>query len=149
MKRLCFLCLLLTACEQEPEYHVQDEFKPYVEAFELAAQQRGVTFQRINLTVHYEAGLYEKENALGVTHKRLGSRVVGIEPRWVDELRKQGRLHRLEPLIFHELGHALLNQDHRDSSIMTTKGNGQLFEDDHGQVDSVKRAWYLDELFSH
>jgi len=57
-----------------------------------------------------------------------------------------------EIIIFHTLGHALLNRGHRDTKMpngdwRTTMNSGTLLDLYHRPQTKFKRSYYIDELF--
>jgi hypothetical protein len=143
MRYLVFF-LFLTSCaiDQTIEYKVNPDLMQFVDKFFQEADKRGVVLPRQNLVVTLHNNL-EKMGALGRS-KRIGEqRVVLIDYDYFQFNTANGYPLRNEALVFHELGHALLNQEHRNSkSIMNANscyysycydGNSEL----------------IDELFSH
>ena len=121
MKNLFILILALAvqSCslnsfDQHVEYRVDPLLKPYVDKFYEEAEKRGVELQRVNLIVLLSNEIGSK---FGLSEIKNGQKIVSINSYLVDSNEK-----RLKVIIFHELGHALLNRRHKDtqSSIMNS-----------------------------
>jgi hypothetical protein len=97
-----------------------------------------------------QAALHEKELSLGGLVMRFGDlpinehgicdidKVITIDQEvWF----RYGSDWDRELLVFHELAHCTLGQRHRENSIMDPRTTGAAY--------ALKRAEYLEELFSH
>ena len=166
MKRLLWFLLLLAGCrepEPAPIYLVPDEVEPYVSAFVEEARLRGMEISVSNLVVDF--GTTENPGACGecrhVPNRPERQKRIVLSTRSVcwAYATPQAR----EALIFHELGHCLLNRNHRDdqlpngdyASLMNSSYN-RLYEPcaydlegDNGKScnQTFKRPYYLNELF--
>ena len=121
MKNLFILILALAvqSCslnsfDQEVEYRVDPLLKSYVDKFYEEAEKREVELQKVNLIVLLSNEIGSK---FGLSEIKNGQKIVSINSYLVDSNEK-----RLKVIIFHELGHALLNRRHKDtqSSIMNS-----------------------------
>jgi hypothetical protein len=162
---LLLLFTVLFSCEKvEPvfEYKIEPSLEVFVNRFYQEAELRGIILQKTNLIV--EALDVLEEDRCGQCqrpkNKREGQRTVKISKAracW-SMSSEQNR----EALVFHELGHCLLNREHKDDlfpsgapkSIMTTVLNGPyqpceyvFGEDATGCNKTVRRTYYLNELF--
>lgn len=148
------LLILFSSCRRDgvdpAVYEVPDLIEPYIESFETEAEKRGIDMDITNLRVEFEgdlqggtaAGLCTFASASNPTpHIRLDT----TSFNW------RNNLYHREILIFHELGHCILNRYHKDgylpngniASIMRSTGD-QVYG---GLLNGFKRDYYLDELF--
>ncbi len=146
------LALTLSACKKDDPfiYDVPASIQPYIDSFVAEAQARGVTVDVSSLVVTFEGNLLGNEAAGTCTfattdapgHVRLDT----TSNNW------QNNLSSREQLVFHELGHCLLNRRHREDVLP----NGEYVSLMRGAGDQIygealwkmKRAYYLDELFN-
>jgi Zn-dependent peptidase ImmA (M78 family) len=79
---------------------------------------------------------------IGVSIKdSIGQRIVGIEKAFFDK--NKNFKYRIENVVFHELGHALLRRKHNNHySIMNTSSPVAMYE-----TDTTMRRVLLNELF--
>lgn len=130
------LVIGLIACGQEKEiivtpdypenlnaYSTDDSVKVLVEKFRYEAWQRGVPIDTSTVTFYFtrdEITLSDAITTLGACYKPDNQRrtVILNETHWenADGIKRM-------ILVFHELGHCLLNKDHNDSelNIMNSK----------------------------
>ena len=148
--------LALSACRPEEPimietYRVPDLVQPYIERFELEAQRRGYDLQIDSLIVEFESDLQGGDAAGLCTFANRQSPIPHIQLD-TTSYNWQNNEYQRETLIFHELGHCILNRrNHRDdylpngniASIMRSTGE-QVYG---GSLNYFKRAYYLDELF--
>ncbi|MDX2248765.1 MAG: hypothetical protein SF052_18405 [Bacteroidia bacterium] len=155
--RLYFLSviLLLAACKREDVpvkvYDVPAELQVYIDLFEQEAAKRGQTITIDNLRVLYEGELVNGTAAGTCTYPHADDPIPTVRfdttsLNWTNNAASQ------EILVFHELGHCVLNRrEHRDeqlpngnfASIMRSTG-AQVYG---GALNDFKRDYYLDELF--
>jgi hypothetical protein len=143
MRGFTLLLLIGMGCGHAPDPLIRDpELTPYQERFLGLAREYSLDVDRVlglefgDVPVKY-AGLCRTSTK---THRRI----IISKAYWVN-LDDDGK----ELLMFHELGHCLLDRAHNDeiigfgtpASIMNTK----LFP---GRAYSQQRAAYLDELFN-
>jgi hypothetical protein len=158
-KSLLFLLLsgiLFSACQpDEPvmieTYAVPEVVQPYIDRFELEAQRRGYDIVIDSLIVDFGSDLQGGDAAGLCTFANRQSPIPHIELD-TTSYNWQNNEYQRETLIFHELGHCILNRrNHRDdylpngniTSIMRSTGE-QLYG---GTLNYFKREYYLDELF--
>jgi len=161
MKKLIFiaLALSLSSCfsgfDETIEYRIDPRVEYYVEQFYVEGEDRGLVFDRYNLIVivqRHNTGrfVYKQDPKIqldGLSITQGTQRVVFIdleivEQGLIDEEGSEGPANKLEIVIFHELGHALLNRKHNNDSrsIMSDRFEPLL----------MTRGWrteVLDELF--
>lgn len=148
-----FIVLLLFSCKDPNEYRVASDFAEYLNRFETEAAKRGKNFDLENtgLIIEY-ADL--KNDYIGLTHYETPIRIEIDKTYWnevstsadVDELR--------ECLIFHELGHGLLNRGHINTILengdwKSIMSGGTKVENKTWNINyrGVRRDYYIDELF--
>lgn len=151
---LISVAILLGACRKEDPIvpnvlEIPDIIQPYIDLFEAEAAKRGKDIKIDNLIVEFEgnlqdgtaAGLCNFETTNSPPHIRLDT----TSTNWTNNEASR------EILVFHELGHCILNRLHRDDllpntnyvSIMRSTGS-QVYG---GSLNAFKRDYYLDELF--
>ncbi len=151
---LLALPLVLMACRPDPVapevYEVPSRIQPYVDAFEMEASKRGVDIDITNLRVEFEGDLNDGTAAGLCTFASASNPTPYIRLDTTSFNWQNNEYHR-EILVFHELGHCILNRLHRDdnlpngniSSMMRSTGE-QVYG---GLLNQFKRSYYLDELF--
>ncbi len=144
---LILLAVVLTGCgrgvETSTEYHVDSEFTEYSEAFEAASVERGLSY-KADVSIEFgDVGL-EYSAVAGCKRPLVGGRHIVVDRVLWDRLESAER----EVIIFHELGHCILNRSHDDR-----KDNGQIVSLMYfapvGVAPMFQREGkkYLDELF--
>lgn len=149
--RYVFSLILLTvcffSCERERIQTLDPVFEPFVDQFFLEAQQRGMDVKKSDFSFSLQFGTIDD------AHGRCRNRdnEMTIDPDfWEDAYEREK-----EYLIFHELGHCILNRRHDNEileygqckSIMKGAEDGQVCE--RSLFSDVWRDYYLDELFDH
>ena len=146
--------LLFSACRPEPippkVYEVPPLIQPYVDLFEQEASKRGIQLDIDNLKVEFEEELNGGDAAGTCTFATEASPTPHIRLDTTSFNWKNNEYHR-EILVFHELGHCILDRLHKDNilsngniaSIMRSTGE-QVYG---GLLNDFKREYYLDELF--
>jgi len=136
--------LLLSGCEREDAPLQDAEIKPYVERFAEEALKRGFDFSEELSSIRYE---FEETRYGGVCY-RFENRFIINRTYWT-QLEDLGK----EYLVFHELGHCVLDRRHENeylpagecSSIM--KGTEDDRRCGRNQGFGLWREYYVDELF--
>lgn len=151
---LCFVCLFaaegLQSCQQEeglqPLVEIDEQLRPYFERFENEAAARGVdAIATAETSGKLEA--IDGENTVGqCQHFSDSPNVVVVDPEY---WQKATELEK-EYLVFHELGHCLLQRSHLDSknadgSCLSIMQSGQ--NNCRMLYNYNTRSEYLDELF--
>jgi hypothetical protein len=139
---LLFITLiLLCGCsfDQQVEYRIDPDFEKHVNTFFEEAAKRGLYFEKVNLTV-----TYGPTNAAGTFKIAGDQRVILINRAKADQLRENRRDGNtaIELIIFHEMGHGLLNKGHSKEGIMQASGDYFLYAQ-----DSAKRESEFNRLF--
>ena len=163
---LIFSGTLLFSCDKvEPvfEYRIESRLESLVNKFYDEAEQRGISLQKNNLIVEFVENLVDDRcgQCERPKRKREEQRHVKIS-KTADCWAKEPSQNQ-EALVFHELGHCLLNRNHKDDlfssgapkSILTTALNGPyepceyVFGEDGSVCNkTVRRTYYLNELFN-
>ena len=139
--------IILSACSKDKVYNVPPEVEVYVQRFEDEAQARGYDIEIKRLKVNFVDNLSNGGDAIAGRCNNPGGRTPHIELS-SDFLEMSPEVQ--EQLVFHELGHCVLEREHVDafmsnghySSIMNTHYWTYL----EGQ--EYKRDHYLNELFN-
>ena len=151
MKRLVFLLFVLASfasCDKSNQGKtIADELLPYYESFVFEAEKRNVQLTEEDLDVLMYFTNIPNNNVLGQCRFSDGSNQIEIDQffwRTLDEVGK-------EFLIFHEMGHCVLEREHRDD----TDANGNCRSLMHSVVGicnfdftGSNRETYIDELFN-
>ena len=135
--------------KKAPVYNVPPGAEIFVQRFVAEAKQRGRDIEVDNLIVNLKDDITHDGDAYcGCSQEKKGQKIIDINTSrfcWTS-----GDLYR-EAIMFHELGHTLLERDHDDSKLpngdwASLMSSGLL---DYYVYDSVqyKRNYYLDELF--
>ncbi|MDX1906930.1 MAG: hypothetical protein SF053_07825 [Bacteroidia bacterium] len=142
----------LQACKRDDPkvYEVPSIIEPYIELFEEEAAKRGQTLTIDNLKVEFATDLLGGDAAGLCTFASASSPTPHIRLD-TTSFNWQNNLYHREILVLHELGHCILNRQHRDdflpngniASIMRATGE-QVYG---GSLNAFKRDYYLDELF--
>lgn len=157
--------LLASSCEKEQvyAYSIDPKLEVYVDRFYDEAMKRGISISKSNLIVEFTSettndfcGECLKAKDFNKGQRRV--KIVNTSSCWSSKLDQSK-----ETLVFHELGHCLLDREHFDElfpdaspkSIMTTYEQNPyspciyVFEEnspsDCNKVN--RRAFYIDELF--
>jgi len=140
------LQILLPACEQETDiqYVVQSELQPYFDRFYMEGSARG---KQLDLeTLNGLLGDLPGVNVLGRCEQSSETRTVTID----DAFWRKADTYQREYVVFHELGHCVLNRRHLEDqnadgtcASMMQSGNSTCRMTYNAQT----RAKYLDELF--
>ncbi|MEM1123336.1 MAG: hypothetical protein AAGJ18_23045, partial [Bacteroidota bacterium] len=151
---ICCLCLLLTNCQKEKYQLIDPELKDYVDRFFAEAKLRDAEVSNNNLEVVFED--LSNEGLCGRGFFSFGQknirRVEISKDLFCWDIRTDfGR----EGLVFHELGHAVLKEIHRNRRLanglpanMMCGGDVCDVFDYYDHFTLGKRAYYLDELFN-
>jgi len=156
-----FLFLFLQCKKEEtlePVLGIHPDFQPIVDLFVSEAAQRGVEIKLDNLILRYDSDLSESIcgqcNSLSDPDKVQKEIQVNSDPCWVFS-------QELEALIFHELGHCILQRQHLADTLpngdpksmmvqsdITVYGPCRYVFDDPANCNNLhKREYYIDELF--
>ena len=151
---ICSVFLSFTSCKDTKEYNVNSSFTDYLQRFEAEGATRGHTFDpETNGLIIEFANL--KDNTAGLTHYEKPIRIEIDKTYWNDISGSAGADLMKENLIFHELGHGLLNRDHLNSTLpngdwKSIMCGGTKVNDRSWNINyrGVRRNYYIDELFN-
>ena len=144
--------LIIFACKKDDIYVVPDIIQPYIDEFIAEAAERGINLQIDDLVVLFEENLeVDGTHAAGLCQfgSKKTSPTIKLDTTSVNW---QSNASSRELLVFHELGHCVLDRGHVEdrlpnnnfTSVMRPSGE-QLY----GPVLSrFKREYYFDELFN-
>lgn len=107
--RYCILLLIvLTSCVQERTYSVPPELDPYVREFFIQGKLNPNDY---DIVVIYEEDVIKNKHAFGYTRHNGRHMTVSIDQGYCGRVLKSYP-DRMYALIFHELGHGVLQRDH-------------------------------------
>jgi Zn-dependent peptidase ImmA (M78 family) len=137
--RMLFILLLgftsCTAIDQELRYQIDPRLEPHVNKFFEEAEARGMSIPKYNLIAEEDFTI----ETVGVSRQVGDQRVILIFD-WCIENYSHAEL---ELVVFHELGHAILDRRHCEHySIMMEGISNKAYEG-----DDEKRRLLVDELF--
>jgi len=148
------LILFLASCKDSNEYRVDPAFAPYLQRFIDNAAVHGRTFNPESEGLILEFATLKNDIA-GLTHYEKPIRIEFDKTYWDAISGTAGADLMKEDLVFHELGHGLLNRKHLNTtlengdwkSIMCggDKVNGRSWNINY---KGVRRLYYIDELFN-
>ncbi|MEM6345602.1 MAG: hypothetical protein AAF927_17045 [Bacteroidota bacterium] len=152
---ILFVSVMLVACAEEPippkVYEVPAEIQGYIDLFEQEAADRGINLNIDNLRVEFQENL-NNGTAAGLCNFAINGEAPYIRLDTTSSNWQNNPWSR-EILVFHELGHCILDRRmHRDellpngnlASLMRSNGV-QVYG---GGLTAFKREYYLDELFN-
>ncbi len=145
--------VMMTSCS-EKQYKVTPELVTYVDEFYKQAKAHGYNLEP---NVIVSIGDVKKDcKCSGYTRKDGPTPTVVID-KWFynyittsNDTTNNWLLNVLEVVVFHEMGHAILNKDHSETGIMHPGG---LVGDSSKKMvkystDSLVRELYINELFA-
>lgn len=158
MKYLLLL-LLLTACAKSPEYTIDPELQPYVDAFTIDAQKHGiiatvpinVVLRSIGQPLYGVCRITDRSDISGTSV----TRTITINSYWWASATEDSK----QDVIYHEMAHCVLRRGHDNSkktftrdgieyeapkSLMFTSGLSRQYPEHYAAF----RQYYIDELFS-
>ena len=140
------ISILLGSCHHENMQDYPPEFNEYVDEFFYQAHQRGLSLYPENLNFSIQFG--ETDDELGGFCNTKGNAITINVEDW------EHRDHaEREHVIFHELGHCILNRNHRNDESVTNecfsymRGAEDDFDCSLNLHSGYWRDYYLDELF--
>ncbi len=152
---LGFFSICFTSClDNEPapiqiDHFIDNRLKPYFDKFKEEASARGFEFDFKELKVDgYIQGLSQSSVAGQCQTYETGNSAVIVQPIYWDNITELEK----EFLIFHELGHCILDRAHLedanpDGTCKSIMNSGGLFCDINYNIRT--RDEYIDELFSN
>lgn len=150
------LIVLLSSCSNDDEvvYRVDSTLNTYLQRFLTEASKRGITFNLEKTGLRLEFGSLDG-NVAGTTYFENPIRIVIDKSYWTEVAKSQNVDELYEDLVFHELGHGLLNRQHTNEylsngdwkSIMC---GGDMRDNRSWNINyrSIRREYYINELFN-
>ena len=127
--------------DQTLEYRIDVKLEKHVNQFFIEAEKRGISLYKENLIV----SLQDCYDCVGQSIKIGEQRLIKINKDDICWIENQNNSQTaIENLIFHELGHTLLNRQHNDPKYSIMASGLSLYEYAN---DSLKRTVLIDELF--
>ena len=145
------LLLLLVACTDEPDStidpafantNIDEEFVPYVESFLTEAALRSVDIDISSVELEIQFGEVNNTGDVIGSCNRENHHIIISRPDW-DNLSNNHR----EVLIFHELGHCMLDRDHTTNLLSNNEVASIMWPSIQGKFFGARRSYYIDELF--
>lgn len=150
-----FLAILIFACSDDPtvsDVNIDPEMQPYVDRFLAEASKRGmdIDLEDSGLDMKFEVDISTADYA-GICRYKLGANEIGIDRERWDESSES----RKEWLIYHELGHCVLDRGHRndrfDNGMWKSLMRGDPLSQDELGIPLCylweRDQYYIDELF--
>lgn len=150
MKKIIFLILvgIFLSCSQDDYENSElnsSEFEPYLNSFMEEANIRGYDYTNNNVSFYFADIIIP--NRAGICYDN--DRIVIDREYWYYANNKKKEL-----LIYHELGHCILNRDHKNHKtnsgecLSYLKGSENGFNCSFNLYSSFWRKYYIDELFN-
>src|SRR5258706_603570 len=121
MKFILLLFLAGCAFDFEPTYSVDTLLVPYVNDFYKEAALRNIPLVRQNLIVKFQQNLSD-QGEWGLSINDDQHTVLIDRDYFLFYTKETNHPNRVEPLIFHELGHALLRRSHNNYQSLMNPG---------------------------
>jgi len=147
-----FICFI--GCQDKDEYRVDSEFESYVVSFEQDARIRNkfINLKSSGLIVEFAT---LKDNQAGLCHYENPIRIEIDKECWEKLKGKSGEVLMKENLIYHELGHGILNRRHLNTTLQngdwkSIMCGGEKVNDRPWNINyrGIRRTYYKDELFN-
>ncbi len=150
MKYLILSLVLLTGCSGslvKPGLHVNPEFIPHLEQFHKEAKANNRLIIIENLTIKFDGKLNDTNILAECEHAYYP--IISFRPSFWDNASEEDR----ENVMFHELGHCILNLDHDEERIRTINNESIAKSIMYpwpldGNVYLRYRSYYIIELFN-
>jgi len=143
----CIAIINASGCSNEFDNEIEAELQAHFDNFVVEASAHGMEISLIHLDIGGYLENIEQRGTLGQckTYSNGSKTVIIDQPYWnqVNELQR-------EYLVFHELGHCILNRDHKDvkdenGNCLSIMQSGE--SECKGIYDLQNRQSLLDELF--
>lgn len=151
---LVILCIFFFSCKDRNEYRVPEEIAVIVDRFEKEAAARGRNFDFKNSGLIIEFADLE-DNAAGLCHFEKPIRIEIDTDYWNRMKNFAGAESIHEELIFHEIGHGILNRKHHKALLDNGEWKSLMCGGDsvEGRTWNInyrglRRDYYLNELFN-
>lgn len=142
------------SCKDHSEYRVGGQFVDYLNRFETQASARGRNFDLKSNGIIIEFADLKNDQA-GLCHYEDPIRIEVDKTYWNAITEKVGADLMKEDLIFHELGHGLLNRSHINTTLengdwKSIMCGGDKVGDRPWNINykGMRRTYYLEELFN-
>ena len=144
----------LFSCKDRTEYRVASDFQIYVDRFEqeAAARNRDFNFESSGLIIDFSD---LKDGVAGLCHYEKPIRIEVDKEYWDSLGEQEGTELMREELLFHEMGHGILNRTHTNSVLINDEWKSIMCGGDEitGRTWNInyrgeRRNYYLDELFN-
>lgn len=160
MKKLLATLLLMVAvcfgaCNQydDDAYIVENTFEPYVAAFKTYAKQYGHNFDDTPLVIQFA---HLTDGKAGQCYMNSSPLLIEIDQTYWDLLDQSSNKHNLrQELIFHEMGHGLLQRYHLNDQLNRSDWKSIMFGDELPNkcqptinYRGMRQAYYIKELFT-
>ncbi len=141
-------------CDDNNEYRVDTEFESYVVLFEQDALKRNkiLNLKTSGLIVEFAT---LKDNQAGLCHYETPIRIEIDKEYWAKLKGKSGEALMKENLLYHELGHGILNRRHLNTTLengdwKSIMCGGDKVNERPWNINyrGMRRAYYVDELFN-
>lgn len=156
MKIVCFiLCLfLVSSCVRESDYEVNTSLEPYLNTFVEEAQKRGFDYSPMVEGLVMEFADLEDSKA-GICYHENPLRIEIDQEYWNNLAGYANEQDLKKELIYHELGHGLIDRRHENSLFPNSEWRSIMCGGDVGVENrswninfrSIRQQYYLDELF--
>lgn len=147
-----FICFI--RCNDKDEYRVDSEFESYVVSFEQDASIRNkiLNLKSSGLIVEFAT---LKDNQAGLCHYETPIRIEIDKEYWEKLKGKAGEMLMKENLLYHELGHGILNRRHLNTTLengdwKSIMCGGDKVNERPWNINyrGMRRAYYINELFN-
>jgi hypothetical protein len=145
INRVIFLFFIFLSCRKDVDFYVcPNEIKSTLEAFKSEGEKRGINIKWNGLMVKFVNGLPDSHS--GEYHKK--DHVILIDTSSANYKKHELR----ESIIFHELGHAILNRPHLNEDLQCQYTPAKKSIMNQFPVDwslyPYRRNYYIDEIFN-
>ncbi len=146
--------ILLSSCKNKDFYSIEPEFQPYLNVFLEEGKKRGYEFDFDKSGLIIRFGHLEGSQ-IGLCHHQTPLLIEIDSTYWQSIKGKKNEKELKANLIFHELGHGVLNR-HHDNSVLpsgdwkTIMCGGEKIDSRNWNVNfySFREKYYIDELFN-
>jgi hypothetical protein len=149
MNRICYCCIItfsmiLGSCQHENMQVYPDEFKPYVDEFFIQANLHGRSMDATQYTFSIKFG--DLGDEVGAFCFFIGNAITVDREGWED-----WDHFEKERIIFHELGHCLLNRNHYNAETISNECYSYMNKGDGCSFNPLSVFWrdyFMEELFN-
>lgn len=149
---ILFVAFILSCSDEPRDVVIDPELQPYVDSFLSEASKRGIDIdlQEDGLDIFFEEDISTADYA-GICRYRLGANEIGIDREVWDRSSED----RKQWLVFHELGHCVLDRSHRndkfDNGMWKSLMRGDPLSDRERIIPLCylwdRKEYFIDELF--